>query len=60
MNTAKNNPYKTEMPDLPIQDLVANQKTVIKFWVDHCKNLEEKIHSLQLQLAELHKSTLQY
>lgn len=53
-------PHNFDMPDLTIEELVKNQKNLIKFWVDHCKNLEKENHSLRQEINELKRSTLQY
>lgn len=53
-------PRNSEMPDLTIEELVKNQKNLIKFWVDHCKKLEQENHALRQENQELKRSTLQY
>jgi|688.fasta_scaffold1217682_1 hypothetical protein len=42
-----------DMPDLPIEQRSIEQRRVIKFWIDHCHNLEEKNQVLKKELAEL-------
>ena len=41
------------MPDLPVNQQLVEQRRVIKFWIDHCHNLEEKNQVLKKELAEL-------
>lgn len=37
----------THMPDLPIGDQVLEQRRVIKFWVERCKELEDENEKLK-------------
>jgi hypothetical protein len=44
-----------DMPDLPLEDKFVEQRRVIKFWIDHCANLEQdrdKWKRLFVQLYE--------
>lgn len=36
-----------EMPDLPVEDKVQEQRRVIKYWVDRCKQLEKENEELR-------------
>jgi hypothetical protein len=43
------------MPDLPVNQQLVEQRRVIKFWVDHCANLEydrDKWKRLFIQLYD--------
>jgi len=35
------------MPDLPVGDQLLEQRRVIKFWIERCKNLEEENEKLK-------------
>lgn len=38
------------MPDLSESEQISEQRKVIKFWIDHCHSLEEKISLLEAKL----------
>jgi len=38
------------MPDLSDSEQISEQRKVIRFWIDHCHSLEDKIKDLQFQL----------
>lgn len=35
------------MPDLPIDKQLQEQRKVIKFWIEHCRKLEEENEKLK-------------
>jgi hypothetical protein len=35
------------MPDLPVGDQLLEQRRVIKFWIERCKDLEEENEKLK-------------
>ena len=43
-------PKMVNMPDLSDSEQISEQRKVIKFWIDYCHNLEEKIASLEAKL----------
>lgn len=51
LNKLKRHPHNTEQPDLTKSELIANQRQLIKFWVDHSKRLEQENAELKIKLA---------
>ena len=41
------------MPDLSESEQISEQRKVIKFWIDHCHDLEEKIVLLEARLKTI-------
>jgi hypothetical protein len=41
------------MPDLSESEQISEQRKVIKFWIDHCHSLEEKISLLEARLKTI-------
>jgi hypothetical protein len=41
------------MPDLSDSEQISEQRKVIKFWIDHCHDLEEKIVLLEARLKTI-------
>lgn len=41
------------MPDLPVNQQLVEQRRVIKFWVDHCANLERINQELKDEISEM-------
>lgn len=39
-----------EMPDLPTEQKLQEQRKVIKFWVDRCKQLEKENEELKAKV----------
>lgn len=42
----------THMPDLPVNDQVIEQRKVIKFWIDRCRDLEKDNEKLKEDLVK--------
>ena len=38
------------MPDLSDSEQISEQRKTIKFWIDHCHSLEDRIEDLKCQL----------
>lgn len=49
----KRHPHNFDQPDLTQSETIANQRQLIKFWVDHSKKLELENEALKLQVATL-------
>lgn len=46
-------PINQDQPDLTQSETIANQRQLIKFWVDQSKKLELENEALKLQIATL-------
>ena len=44
------------MPDLSDSEQISEQRKVIKFWIDYCHDLEEKIVLLEARLKTIAES----
>ena len=42
----------TNMPDLPMDKQLQEQRRVIKFWVEHAKKLEKEVERLKEELMK--------
>lgn len=49
----KRHPNNHDQPDLTESELIANQRQLIKFWVDRSTELEKQNDSLKLQINTL-------
>jgi hypothetical protein len=49
----KRHPINQDQPDLTQSETIANQRQLIKFWVDQSKKLELENEALKLQIATL-------
>jgi hypothetical protein len=49
----KRHPNNTDQPDLTESELIANQRQLIKFWVDRSTLLEKENDQLKLQINTL-------
>jgi hypothetical protein len=49
----KRHPNNSDQPDFTQSETIANQRQIIKFWIDHAKQLELENQSLKLQIATL-------
>jgi len=49
----KRHPNNSDQPDLTQSETIANQRQLIKFWVDHSKRLELDNEALKLQINTL-------
>ena len=49
----KRNPINQDQPDLTQSELIANQRQLIKFWVDRSTLLEKENDQLKLQINTL-------
>jgi hypothetical protein len=49
----KRHPYNSDQPDLTQSETIANQRQLIKFWVDNSTKLELENQALKLQIATL-------
>ena len=49
----KRHPNNSDQPDLTQSETITNQRQLIKFWVDHAKQLELENQSLKLQIETL-------
>jgi hypothetical protein len=49
----KRHPHNSDQPDLTESETIANQRQLIKFWIDHSKKLELENQDLKLQIATL-------
>lgn len=49
----KRHPVNQDQPDLTQSETIANQRQLIKFWVDHSRQLELQNEQLKLQVATL-------
>jgi len=49
----KRHPHNSDQPDLTESETIANQRQLIKFWVDHSRKLELENEALKLQIATL-------
>ena len=49
----KRHPINQDQPDLTQSETIANQRQLIKFWVDHSTKLELENEALKLQIATL-------
>jgi hypothetical protein len=49
----KRHPHNSDQPDLTESETIANQRQLIKFWVDHSTKLELENEALKLQIATL-------
>ena len=55
----KRHPANQDQPDLTQSETIANQRQLIKFWVDHSKRLELENESLKLQINTLREEYIQ-
>jgi hypothetical protein len=53
LNKLKRHPHNSDQPDLTQTETIANQRQLIKFWVDHSRELELENEQLKLQIATL-------
>jgi len=53
INKLKRHPNNSDQPDLTQNETIANQRQLIKFWVDHSKRLELENENLKLQISTL-------
>ena len=49
----KRHPNNSDQPDLTQSETIANQRQLIKFWVDHSSQLELENTELKLKLSML-------
>jgi hypothetical protein len=42
-----------EMPDLPPEQKREEERRALKFWIDHCHGLEEKLSQAKTEIAQL-------
>lgn len=49
----KRHPHNSDQPDLTESETIANQRQLIKFWVDHSRKLELENEALKLQITTL-------
>jgi len=49
----KRHPINQDQPDLTQSETIANQRQLIKFWVDQSKKLELENEALKLQITTL-------
>ena len=49
-----------EMPDLPPEQKRQEERRVLKFWIDQCHGLEQKVLALKEDVATLESQTLAY
>lgn len=49
----KRHSVNQDQPDLTQTETIANQRQLIKFWVDHSKRLELQNEDLKFQIATL-------
>ena len=52
-NKLRRHPNNTDQPDLTQSETIANQRQLIKFWIDHSRKLELDNEALKLQIATL-------
>ena len=49
----KRHPNNSDQPDLTESETIANQRQLIKFWIEHSSRLELENEALKLQIATL-------
>lgn len=49
----KRHPNNSDQPDLTESETIANQRQLIKFWIEHSARLELENEALKLQIATL-------
>jgi predicted RNase H-like nuclease (RuvC/YqgF family) len=55
----KRHPHNSDQPDLTESETIANQRQLIKFWVDHATRLEEQNNQLKIELEEASQLVIQ-
>jgi hypothetical protein len=49
----------TDQPDLTTDEQIVNQRSLIKFWVDHATRLEQENNQLKIELKEASQLVIQ-
>lgn len=55
----KRNPHDNDQPDLTIDEQIINQRSLIKFWIDHATRLEEQNNQLKIELEQASQLVVQ-
>lgn len=49
----KRHPHNSDQPDLTISEQIVNQRSLIKFWIDHATKLEKENNRLKIEVDSL-------
>jgi hypothetical protein len=49
----KREPLNSDQPDLTTNEQIVNQRSLIKFWVDHATRLEQENNRLKIEVDSL-------
>jgi hypothetical protein len=55
----KREPLNSDQPDLTVNEQIVNQRSLIKFWIDHATRLEEQNNQLKIELEEASQLVVQ-
>lgn len=55
----KRHPHNSDQPDLTTDEQIINQRSLIKFWIDHATRLEEQNNQLNIELKEASQLVIQ-
>jgi hypothetical protein len=54
----KREPLNSDQPDLTTNEQIVNQRSLIKFWIDHATRLEEQNNQLKIELEQASQSVI--
>jgi hypothetical protein len=54
----KREPLNSDQPDLTTNEQILNQRSLIKFWIDHATRLEEQNNQLKIELEQASQSAI--
>ena len=55
----KRHPHNSDQPDLTTDEQIVNQRSLIKFWVDHATRLEQENNQLKIELEKASQLVIQ-
>jgi len=55
----KREPLNSDQPDLTVNEQIVNQRSLIKFWIDHATRLEEQNNQLKIELQQASELVIQ-